>query len=82
MRSPVSDPPAAADAEPAVVRRAMATWPRLDRRALHRCGDDPQRIATVVAHRTRLPRRIVIMMLEAPEVAPAITPEEVETWFG
>jgi len=85
MRSPVSEPPTqtnALDVDSPLVRRALATWPRLDRRALRRCGDDPQRIATVVSHRTRLPRRFVVRILEAPEIAPEITPEEVETWFG
>jgi len=37
-----------------VERRAMAIWPRLDHRALHRCNGDPSRIATHVARRTTM----------------------------
>jgi hypothetical protein len=35
--------------------RAMALWPRLNRRSLLRCGGDPARIACYVSKRTRLP---------------------------
>ena len=35
-----------------VERRAMAIWPRLDQRALHRCHGDAARIAVQVSHRT------------------------------
>jgi hypothetical protein len=35
--------------------RAMALWPRLDRRALARCGCDPARLALYISHRTRMP---------------------------
>jgi hypothetical protein len=62
-----------------VVRRAMVAWPRLDRRALRRCGNDPRRIATIVTHRTSLPRVVVLQILET---APMLTREEDEFWFG
>jgi hypothetical protein len=62
-----------------VVTKAMAAWPRLDRRALRRCGDDPKRIATIVTHRTSLPRSVVLQILEA---APMLSPEDHEFWFG
>jgi len=32
----------------------MAMWPRLDQRALRRCGGDPSRIAAYIAHRTKM----------------------------
>jgi hypothetical protein len=85
MHSAVVEPPAdenALDADSPLVRKALATWPRLDRRALRHCANDPSRIATVISHRTRLPRRIVLKMLEASTVPPRITPQDVETWFG
>ena len=37
-----------------VERRALAIWPRLNHRALHRCDGDPTRIAAYVAHRTKM----------------------------
>jgi hypothetical protein len=37
-----------------VDRRALAIWPRLNHKALHRCGGDPARIAIYVAHRTKM----------------------------
>jgi len=43
--------------------RAMALWPRLDRRALTRCGCDPARIANYVSHRTRLPAKAIEKIL-------------------
>ena len=43
--------------------RAMALWPRLDRRALARCGCDPARIALYVSHRTRMPIKAIETIL-------------------
>ncbi len=43
--------------------RAMALWPRLDRRALARCGCDPARIALYVSHRTRMPVKAIETIL-------------------
>jgi hypothetical protein len=37
-----------------VERRALAIWPRLNRRALRRCHGDPKRIAVQIAHRTKM----------------------------
>jgi hypothetical protein len=57
----------------------MAAWPRLDRRALRRCGDDPKRIATMVTHRTSLPWGVVLQILGA---TPVFSREDDEFWFG
>jgi hypothetical protein len=46
-----------------VQMRAMALWPRLNRRALRRCGNDPARIAAYVSHRTRMPVREIEALL-------------------
>jgi hypothetical protein len=62
----------------ALERRALTLWPRLDRAALRRCRQDPGRIADLVAHRTTLPPEAIRMML----VMPAVTDDEVSTWFG
>jgi hypothetical protein len=43
--------------------RAMDLWPRLDRRALARCGCDPARIANYVSHRTRMPKQAIETLL-------------------
>jgi hypothetical protein len=62
-------------ADPA--RRALAMWPRLDRRALRRCASDPACIATHVARRTNLPPEIIRAIL-----GPGLTEEDGEIWFG
>jgi hypothetical protein len=36
------------------VRRALLIWPRLDRRRLRRIGEEPMKIARLVARRTNL----------------------------
>lgn len=43
--------------------RAMALWPRLDRRALARCRCDPARIANYISRRTRMPARAIETLL-------------------
>jgi hypothetical protein len=43
--------------------RAMVIWPRLDRRALARCGCDSARIANYVSRRTRMPTRSIETLL-------------------
>jgi hypothetical protein len=43
--------------------RAMALWPRLDHRALARCGCDPARLATYISHRTRMPLQAIETIL-------------------
>jgi hypothetical protein len=43
--------------------RAMALWPRLDRRALNRCGCDPARLAVYISHRTRMPVKSIETIL-------------------
>ena len=52
----------AQDLCPAAVR-AMVIWPRLDRRALARCGCDTTRIANYVSRRTRMPARSIETLL-------------------
>lgn len=47
---------------PAAIR-AMVIWPRLDRRALARCGCDTVRIANYVSRRTRMPARSIVTLL-------------------
>ncbi len=62
----------------AIDRRALALWPRLDMKALRRCGHDPRRIALLVARRTSLSVEVIRSML----VLPAVSDDEVATWFG
>ena len=45
-------------------RAAMLIWPRLDHRALERCGGDPRLIAAYVARRTCLSTDVISAMLE------------------
>jgi hypothetical protein len=42
-------------------------WPRLDRRRLRRCHDDPERIAVLVADRTALPFEAIVKLLVEEE---------------
>jgi hypothetical protein len=58
--------------------RALSIWPRLDRRALGRCGCDPERIARLVARRTSLPIEAVLALIKGP-TASAV---DIQTWFG
>ena len=62
----------------ALERRALALWPRLDKAALRRCRQDPSRIAELVARRTTLPPEAIRQVL----LMPAVTDDEVQTWFG
>jgi hypothetical protein len=59
-------------------RRALALWPRLDRAALRRCRQDPARIAALIARRTALSPESIKQVL----LMPAVTDEDVSTWFG
>jgi hypothetical protein len=61
-------------------RRALALWPRLDPAALRRCGDDPGRIAALIARRTTLSPDTIRQMLERAD--PIVSDDERETWFG
>jgi hypothetical protein len=63
---------------PSIDRRALAMWPRLDAKALRRCGHDPRRIARLVSHRTYLTIEEIRDLL----VIPIVTDDEVATWFG
>lgn len=61
-----------------VEQRALALWPRLDRAALRRCHQDPDRIAALIARRTTLPPEAIRSVL----VMPPVSDEDVDTWFG
>ena len=77
-RPQIAPPPTTRDDADLLRRRALATWPRLDPTALRRCGDDVQRVATLVERRSTLPRTSIIGIL----VLPAVTEDERATWFG
>jgi hypothetical protein len=47
--------------------KALALWPRLDRKALSRCGCDPARIARYVSRRTRIPADAIEHLLSETE---------------
>lgn len=59
-------------------RRALALWPRLDRAALRRCHQDPERIAALVARRTAMPQEAIKSVLTMPSVSE----DETRNWFG
>jgi hypothetical protein len=59
-------------------RRALALWPRLDRAALRRCNQDPERIAALVARRTSMPPEAIKSVFTMPSVSE----DETRTWFG
>ena len=44
-------------------QRACAIWPRLERRTLSRCRNDPARLARVIARRTTLAEEAIITLL-------------------
>ncbi len=71
-------PPAATNPPHVLSARALALWPRLDRRKLTRCGGDPRRMAALIARRTTLSRAAIVAMLLGTKVDEA----EIETWFG
>jgi hypothetical protein len=56
----VHERPASADR---VERRAMAIWPRLNHKALHRCQGDPTRIAAQVSRRTKMTTKAIRKLL-------------------
>ena len=54
--------------QPATEIRALAVWPRLDRRILYRCRGEPECLGRVIArHRTTLSVEQVIRILTGPE---------------
>jgi hypothetical protein len=59
-------------------RRALALWPRLQPSALRRCGHDPRRIAALVARRTSISKEAILRLLTMP----AVSDDDVVTWFG
>lgn len=44
-------------------RRALALWPRLDRRKLTRTCGDPVRVARLVSKRTSMPVESILVLL-------------------
>ena len=65
------------DARRRLEERALAVWPRLDRRSLSRCRGDVARIANYVARRTRLAPETIRAILD-----PGLSEIERESWFG
>ena len=63
---------------PTLEERALALWPRLDRRSLRQCRHDPRRIAALVSRRTAMPLEAILGVLTARSV----TDEEAASWFG
>ena len=61
-----------------VERRALALWPRLDRKALRRCAGDTRCIVAMVSRRTTLPSDAIRLLLLVPNVSR----DEGSTWFG
>jgi hypothetical protein len=61
-----------------VTERALLMWPRLDRRKLAKCADDPSRIARLVATRTNLPTEVIVGILTQPDRRE----DESTYWFG
>ena len=49
--------------------RALTIWPRLDAAGLARAGDDPRRIAALVARRSSLPVDVITGMLAGQAAA-------------
>jgi hypothetical protein len=45
------------------VQRACAIWPRLERRTLSRCHNNPVRLARVIARRTTLSEEAIVALL-------------------
>jgi hypothetical protein len=61
-----------------VEQRALALWPRLDRKAIRRCAGSTRCIVSVVARRTTLPSDAIRLLL----LMPGVSRDEGSTWFG
>jgi hypothetical protein len=61
-----------------IEERALALWPRLDRRAMRRCAGDARCIVRIVSRRTALPADAIWHLL----LMPLVTDEEGAAWFG
>jgi hypothetical protein len=59
-------------------QRALALWPRLDRRAIRRCAGDAHCVVRVVSRRTALSADAILSLL----LQPPVTQDEGTTWFG
>ena len=60
-----------------LAERALAHWPRLDRRSLRRCAGDVACVVRLVARRTRLPPETIRLILNGP-----VSDADRELWFG
>ena len=58
--------------------RALALWPRLDRRSLRRCAGDPKRMVALISRRTKLPREAILALL----LGTSVSSVEADCWFG
>jgi hypothetical protein len=59
-------------------QRALALWPRLNRRAMKRCAGDAHCVVRVVSRRTNLPADVILGLL----LMPFVSQDEGATWFG
>jgi hypothetical protein len=64
------------------VERALLLWPRLDRARLRKLGDDPVRIAQMVAHRSSQPYDVILAMLTRACPALSVPRAEPERFQG
>jgi hypothetical protein len=64
------------------VERALLLWPRLDRARLRKLGDDPVRIAQMVAHRSSQPNDVILAMLTRTCPAASSPPPGPERFRG
>lgn len=58
--------------------RALALWPRLDRRSLRRCACDPRRMVALISRRTSLPQEAILALL----LGTTVSSVEADCWFG
>ncbi len=63
---------------PRLEQRALALWPRLDRRAVRRCAGDTRCLVRLVSRRTALSPDTIWRLL----VIPRVSEDEGVTWFG
>jgi hypothetical protein len=62
-RPHIVPPSARPESEDRVERRALAIWPRLDHRALHRCHGEVGRVALYISRRTKMPAKAIALLI-------------------
>ena len=67
-----------ASSESLLERRVLSIWPRFDLGAIRRANHAPRRVAAMVGRRTRLPEEAILRLLTMP----ALSDDDVDTWFG